>query len=134
LRSNARWIGSFIDKKVSLQLPVSQKIFRHFFRNDFPRLGKRIFEEHNEMVRHTARNGQFLELQCKEGWEPLCKFLGKPIPDAPFPSGNQREVFQRLIAARDNALWQKLAIIAVAITGVAAAIILALWTSYRIES
>jgi hypothetical protein len=22
------------------------------------------------------------------GWEPLCKFLGKPVPDVPFPHMN----------------------------------------------
>jgi hypothetical protein len=25
----------------------------------------------------------------KEGWEPLCKFLGKPIPDKPIPHDNK---------------------------------------------
>ena len=24
-----------------------------------------------------------------EGWEPICKFLGKPIPDQPFPHENR---------------------------------------------
>ena len=24
----------------------------------------------------------------KEGWEPLCKFLGKEIPEQPFPRKN----------------------------------------------
>jgi len=24
----------------------------------------------------------------KEGWEPLCKFLGKDIPEEPFPKKN----------------------------------------------
>ena len=27
----------------------------------------------------------------KEGWEPLCKFLGKPIPDKPIPHDNKTE-------------------------------------------
>ena len=25
----------------------------------------------------------------KEGWDPLCKFLGKPIPDSPIPHDNK---------------------------------------------
>jgi len=24
----------------------------------------------------------------KEGWEPLCQFLGVPVPDLPFPNVN----------------------------------------------
>jgi len=26
-----------------------------------------------------------------KGWEPLCKFLGKDVPDVPFPVENQRQ-------------------------------------------
>ena len=25
----------------------------------------------------------------KDGWEPLCKFLGQPIPDGPIPHDNK---------------------------------------------
>ena len=118
LQSRARYIGSFVDEKVRLQLPVSQKTFEHFFYNDFPRFGKRVFEEHNESVRRAAKPGNFLEFQCKEGWEPLCEFLGKDVPNEPFPSGNQREVFQQRIAARDSALIKKLALTALEVAGV----------------
>lgn len=26
---------------------------------------------------------------CSEGWDPLCKFLGVPVPDEPFPHKNK---------------------------------------------
>lgn len=29
------------------------------------------------------------------GWEPLCKFLNKPIPDVPFPRTNSKEEMKR---------------------------------------
>ena len=29
--------------------------------------------------------GQLLEFNVKEGWEPLCLFLGKPAPSEDFP-------------------------------------------------
>jgi len=33
------------------------------------------------------------DLTGGEGWEPLCRFLGQPVPEAPFPRANQfREV------------------------------------------
>lgn len=31
-----------------------------------------------------------LNVCAGEGWSPLCSFLGKPIPDIPFPHTNQR--------------------------------------------
>lgn len=31
-----------------------------------------------------------------EGWEPLCAFLGVPVPDEPFPNMNDRAQFRSL--------------------------------------
>ena len=31
------------------------------------------------------RSGKLLVMRITDGWEPLCRFLGHPIPDAPFP-------------------------------------------------
>ncbi len=53
----------------------------------------RIYEGHNAAVRdYFAGNpGQFIEL-CLErgdGWEKLCGFLGRPVPDAAVPHRNR---------------------------------------------
>jgi len=57
--------------------------------------GEQVYQEHNELVRRLARNREFLEYNVKEGWEPLCKFLDKPVPrDEPFPRLNETAVFQ----------------------------------------
>jgi hypothetical protein len=31
---------------------------------------------------------RLLEWTVKDGWEPLCEFLGKPVPNEPFPHKN----------------------------------------------
>jgi hypothetical protein len=34
----------------------------------------------------------------KQGWEPLCRFLGVPVPQGkPFPHLNERSEFQRML-------------------------------------
>jgi hypothetical protein len=38
-----------------------------------------------------------LNFDLREGWEPLCKFLGKPTPDCPFPRVNGGEAVQARI-------------------------------------
>jgi Sulfotransferase domain len=46
------------------------------------------YEQHNERVRAAARAGacrRFLEWRATEGWPPLCRELGLPIPEWPFP-------------------------------------------------
>lgn len=47
-----------------------------------------ILTAHNDRVRSLVPKGQLLEMDLSQGWEPLCKFLGVPIPDEPFPRAN----------------------------------------------
>ena len=37
---------------------------------------------------YTVPPHQLLIWNVRDGWEPLCAFLGKPIPDKPFPFEN----------------------------------------------
>jgi len=37
----------------------------------------------------TVPKENLLVWDLKEGWEPLCKFLNKPIPDQPIPHDNK---------------------------------------------
>jgi hypothetical protein len=44
-------------------------------------------------VRRLVPRERLLEYRIGEGWEPLCKFLGKPIPEEPFPETNDTQAF-----------------------------------------
>lgn len=51
---------------------------------------------HNQSVRDQVPRDQLLEMDLKEGWEPLSKFLGRPVPDAPFPRANDKEALEKV--------------------------------------
>jgi len=51
------------------------------------------FLAHNEAVKATIPADRLLIFQVQEGWEPLCRFLGAPIPDEVFPRTNDRLEF-----------------------------------------
>ncbi len=51
------------------------------------------FTAHNEAVKATIPPQQLLVYQVKEGWGPLCEFLGTPVPADPFPRTNDRGEF-----------------------------------------
>lgn len=44
---------------------------------------------HTAHVRNLMPPGYLLEFHPKDGWEPLCKFLGKDVPNRPFPYVNK---------------------------------------------
>ncbi|KAK0705532.1 hypothetical protein B0H67DRAFT_604329 [Lasiosphaeris hirsuta] len=49
---------------------------------------KWIQREHCAMIRGLVPQDRLLEWYIEDGWEPLCAFLGKPLPDVPFPHAN----------------------------------------------
>lgn len=54
------------------------------------------YEAHTGAVRAGVPAERLLEFDVAHGWEPLCAFLGVPVPDAPFPNVNDREQFRAL--------------------------------------
>src|SRR5215831_179705 len=40
---------------------------------------------------------RLLVFSADQGWEPLCKFLGVPVPTEPFPNVNDRATMQKVI-------------------------------------
>ncbi len=61
---------------------------------------KRAFTAHNDAVKAAIPAKQLLVYQVKEGWEPLCAFLGVPVPSEPFPRTNDRAEFWELISGK----------------------------------
>lgn len=55
------------------------------------------FIAHAEAVKQAIPADRLLVYQVKDGWEPLCAFLGVPVPDEPFPRTNNRSEFWELI-------------------------------------
>ena len=97
---------------------------------EYARLAKRRFcvdniftiecyERHNNWVRNiaAASGKKVLEWEPDDGWEPLCKFLGCPIPDEPFPRTNETAEIEKLkVVLMKKGLWAWGGVIAVAAT------------------
>ena len=49
------------------------------------------FERRNQEVIDTLPPERLLVYSPKQGWEPLCAFLGVPVPEIPFPRVNSRD-------------------------------------------
>lgn len=49
----------------------------------------KAYLQHNAHIRATIPPERLLEWEAKDGWEPLCRFLGHPAPEEPFPRKNE---------------------------------------------
>jgi hypothetical protein len=108
VRDPERWVDSISATIFAMsdeQLPEGSRdiIFTRTF-ND--RLTDRahclaVFAQHVQAVRETIAPNRLLVFDVREGWEPLCAFLGVPVPvDEPFPHVNDTAAFQTDIHER----------------------------------
>ncbi len=76
---------------------VDTLIWRKTFDNRFAdkAYALSVFENHIAEVKRTVPEDKLLVYEVKQGWEPLCAFLGVPVPDVPFPRLNDSAAFQR---------------------------------------
>jgi hypothetical protein len=57
----------------------------------------RAFVAHRKAVEAAIPAEQLLVFEARQGWEPLCEFLGEPVPAEPFPRTNNRDEFWDLV-------------------------------------
>ena len=57
----------------------------------------KAFLAHTEAVKNAVTSKNLLIYEVKQGWEPLCRFLGLPVPTTEFPKTNGRDEFWELV-------------------------------------
>jgi hypothetical protein len=52
-----------------------------------------VFNAYEADVKASVPADRLLVFRAADGWEPLCRFLGKPVPDIPYPRTNTKDDF-----------------------------------------
>ena len=63
---------------------------------------KQIYLDHIEDVKKNVPAQQLLIMELGEGWTRLCNFLGKEIPNEPYPNSNSTEAFEKVFESFKN--------------------------------
>ena len=58
---------------------------------------EKVFNKHISDVKAYVPAEKLLVWDVAEGWEPLCKFLGVPVPNEPLPHENKKENFKEML-------------------------------------
>lgn len=102
-------------------LRLSRAVWLAGTKEEQAQTAKEIYTKHYAEVRAKARPGQLLEYKLGDGWEPLCEFLGKPVPEMPFPNVNDSAMFHDIgNTAIKNGLWGLFTSVAMVGSGIAA--------------
>ena len=54
-----------------------------------------VFLRHEAHVKKTVPDDRLLVFEASQGWQPLCRFLDRPVPDEPYPRVNTTEDFRQ---------------------------------------
>ncbi len=92
LRRSSSLIGSLLEMTERI---VWNGVFEGRFED--AQRAQQIFDEHTARVRATVPADRLLVFDVREGWGPLCRFLGVPVPNVPFPNVNDRVSMLRQI-------------------------------------
>eukprot|EP00357_Protocruzia_adherens_P008248 CAMPEP_0115005252 /NCGR_PEP_ID=MMETSP0216-20121206/19744_1 /TAXON_ID=223996 /ORGANISM="Protocruzia adherens, Strain Boccale" /LENGTH=259 /DNA_ID=CAMNT_0002371509 /DNA_START=45 /DNA_END=824 /DNA_ORIENTATION=- len=65
----------------------------------------KFYNEWVEDVKKNVPEDRLLVFHVSDGWEPLCKFLNVPVPDAPFPNVNDTESMRKRIRYVKRKAW-----------------------------
>lgn len=114
IRDADSWFDSTqasIFSDANIERSMSSPIADFFARTVFEEFGDNIhdrafmtdyFRNWNAEVEASVPPERLLVYEVKQGWEPLCTFLGVDVPDTAFPRSNSREEFQAMLAQNEN--------------------------------
>jgi len=74
--------------------------WRDFYRGSFEKNSRKVLAEHVHRVRSLVPPERLLEWDVHDGWEPLCKFLDKPVQSTPFPTLHTGRQYKQLFRER----------------------------------
>jgi hypothetical protein len=78
------------------------------------------FDRHTREVCAEIDANRLLVFDVKQGWEPLCQFLGRPVPSVPFPRANPRRNVRAAIWLIRGAKCLAVAVVAALVVGLLA--------------
>lgn len=77
--------------------------------HDMRRVAKDRYRQHYAEVRAAVPAERLLEYRLEDGWKPLCGFLEKEVPDAPFPVKNKREEHVKRVRQKQDMFFKHVA-------------------------
>ncbi|KAL9130375.1 MAG: hypothetical protein Q9217_001433 [Psora testacea] len=67
-----------------------------YFKRGYDTCVKETYDYHMEYLRRVVPEEKLHFFDVKDGWQPLCKMLGKEVPDEPFPRANESRAIEAL--------------------------------------
>ena len=109
-----RWITWLVRRARLQQEMVTATIWDGVFGGRFEdrEHAIRVYRENIERVKRVVPPERLLVFEARQGWEPLCAFLGVPVPDGPYPHENDAASIKRMLRVMAVVRWLPLVLVA----------------------
>ncbi|RMZ66021.1 Nad dependent epimerase [Pyrenophora seminiperda CCB06] len=77
--------------------------------DEMRRVAKDRYRQHYAEIRAAVPEERLLNFRLEDGWEPLCEFLGKEVPEGRFPMQNKREEHLQRVRQKQNMFFKHVA-------------------------
>lgn len=98
---------------------MGKRMFGDVFDGDLPRTGVQVYEWHDGLIRRIVPKERLLVFNVKEGWTPLCDFLGievtQEMKERGFPHVNEGQAFVDKVLGKQAVMRRKIREIGVAV-------------------
>lgn len=111
------WVAPFPRKMRNM---CNKLIWDRAHRGTMAERGKALafYRDHIERVKASVPPERLLVYSVDQGWEPLCRFLGVPVPAAPFPNVNDRAAIKKIIAGITRGAYAVIALAVVLLASI----------------
>src|SRR5207244_3747964 len=91
------------DPNIQAQMTMATAMLTNLFTPNWSdeKEAKAAYERHNATVREAIPASRLVDWQPGDGWEPICKALGLPMPSEPFPHVNSTDEFRAMLGLDD---------------------------------
>jgi hypothetical protein len=114
---------------------ASRKAILGFFEaknvNEARKNARMVYDRHHRQLQEMVPPEKLLVYRMGEGWEPICDFLGKPVPDVEFPWVNESAVLKAKMAKKIRSHITRAAIVLMPWIVGTVALGVGLWTVVR---
>jgi hypothetical protein len=75
-------------------IKTTEGFFDSYSVEDFDAKSRAVYDEYFERIDRLVPSERKLVYQLGQGWEPLCEFLDKPVPEVDFPQINESKALR----------------------------------------
>ena len=95
--NNGHYLTIYLIRYLRLQCTICRTIWKRWTLQ-YGQIGPSVHDQYNARLLSENPKGSVLVFNVKDGWSPLCEFLGVAVPlDVPFPNINDTKYCQGFI-------------------------------------